>query len=273
MERANLIDGAWVPSSKTYTRENPANPQEIAGVYPLAGAEEASAALDAAKRAYPQWRDTNPIQRGRILHQAADLLEKGLPQVARDIAIESGKPIGEVKPEVQRTIGILRYYAAYAFQPQGHMFASGRERTRLSAQCVPLGVTALITPWNFPIAIPTWKLAPALIKGNTVVLKPSSLGPAGALHLADALKSAGLPHGVLNVVIGPGTPFGQVISQARDIKAISFTGSAEVGLQLKADLARSLARVQLELGGTAGSLWRVCLCRTEMHSHEPAACP
>jgi aldehyde dehydrogenase (NAD+) len=164
------------------------------------------------------------------------------------MAREVGKPIGEATVEVRRAVDLLDYYASYAWQPEGHLVASGRQDTYLRSKRSPLGVVALITPWNFPIAIPTWKLAPALIMGNAVVLKPASLGAAAAIHLVRALEEAKIPAGVVNLVIGPGTPFGQALQETDMLKAVSFTGSLQVGMQVKASLADRLVRVQLEMG-------------------------
>ena len=246
---ANFIAGAWKPSTRTYQRENPAKPSEIIAVYPSAGTDEGLEALRAAGAGAAAWRQASPPERARVMQKAASLLEARLADVTTAIAREVGKPVSEAHGEVQRAVDILRYYAGYGLQPQGYVVASTRPHTQLTTLRVPLGVVALITPWNFPIAIPAWKAAPALITGNAIVLKPSSLGPAGALHLADALATAGLPAGVFNVVVGPGTPFGQALRQAADLKAVSFTGSSEVGRHLHAELGSSLVRVQMELGG------------------------
>lgn len=253
----NFIGGRWKETPKTYQRENPARLEEVVGLYPLSGEAEATEALVVAREAFPSWKRTPLLERAHILKEAAKRLATRGDKVARDIAREAGKPLLEARTEVRRAVDILEYYAAYAYTPFGYRVASARPRTELRTQRVPLGVVALITPWNFPIAIPTWKLAPALILGNTVVLKPASLAPIGALHLVQALEEAGLPEGVVNLVIGPGTPFGRALEKAEDLRAVSFTGSAEVGLRLKARLASLATRVQLELGGkNAYVVWK-----------------
>src|SRR5919204_4600396 len=206
MEELNFIAGSWRPAARTYARENPANPDETVGVYPESGKQDAHAAFEAAAAAFSRWKQTPIIQRARVLQHAARILEHGLEAVARDLAREVGKPIGEARVEVRRAVDLLDYYASYAWQPQGHLVASIRPGTELRSRRVPLGVVALITPWNFPIAIPTWKLAPALISGNTVVLKPATQGPAGAVHLVRALAEAGGAAGVGDLGIGPGAP-------------------------------------------------------------------
>ena len=248
MEERNFIGGSWTTVATTRPRENPANPAETVAVYPVSGRAEATQAFEAATTALPGWKRTPIIQRARIMQRAARALEQRLTEVARDLACEVGKPIGEATGEVQRAVDLLDHYAAFAWQPQGQVVASGRAGTQLRSRRVALGVVALITPWNFPIAIPTWKLAPALIMGNAVVLKPASLGAAGAVHLVRALEAAGLPPGVVNLVIGPGAPFGEALVETEQLNAVSFTGSFEVGLQLKKSLAERLTRVQLEMG-------------------------
>lgn len=249
VESMNFIAGAWEGTSRVFTRENPAQPAETVAVYPLSGKDEAVRAFAAAEAAFPRWKATPLIERARILQRAARNLEGRLEETAQLLAREVGKPIGEARGEVRRAVDLLEYYAAFAWQPEGYVVASARPRTELRAIRIPLGVIALVTPWNFPIAIPTWKLAPALILGNTVVLKPASPGPGGAIALVRALEQAGLPPGVVNLVIGPGTPFGQALAETAALRAVSFTGSVEVGTRLKATLAERLARVQLELGG------------------------
>jgi aldehyde dehydrogenase (NAD+) len=249
MPIGNLIAGRWQVPERTYARKNPSRPEEVVAEYPLSGKSEAIAALRAAAAAFPQWRQTPLIERARILQRAARFLCEHLETIARDLSVEVGKPIFEARAEVRRAAEIFEYYAAWAWQPQGFLLASARPGTELRARRVPLGVVALITPWNFPIAIPAWKLAPALLLGNPVVLKPSTLGPCGAVHLARALEAAGLPPGVLNLVIGPGTPFGEALAEAEEVRAVSFTGSVETGLRLKAMLAHRPVRLQLELGG------------------------
>ncbi|MCS7252330.1 MAG: aldehyde dehydrogenase family protein [Anaerolineae bacterium] len=249
MFTGNFIAGGWRPAQQTYFRKNPARPDETVAEYPLSGKSEAMEAFQAAATAFPKWHRTPIIERARILQRAARYLIEHLETIARDLALEVGKPILEARAEVRRAAEIFEYYAAWAWQPQGFLLASARPGTELRARRVPLGVVVLITPWNFPIAIPAWKLAPALLLGNTVVLKPSTLGPRGAVYLARALEAAGLPPGVLNLVIGPGTPFGEALREAEGVRAVSFTGSVEVGFQLKAMLADRPIRLQLELGG------------------------
>lgn len=248
MEGMNYIAGVWQQVSKTQLRENPANRAETVGIYPVSGQTEARAAFSAAATAFHGWKTTPLIQRARILQQAARKIEGRFEVIAEDMAREVGKPIGEARGEVRRAVDLLDYYASFAWQPEGHLVTSARPGTYLRSKRSPLGVVALITPWNFPLAIPTWKLAPALIMGNTVVMKPASLGAASAIHLVQALEEAGLPAGVVNLVIGPGTPFGQALQTTEVLQAVSFTGSLQVGTQIKAGLGDRFVRVQLEMG-------------------------
>jgi len=249
MDGRNFIGGTWTATARTYTRVDPAHPDQVLAVYPRSDRDVAEAALEAARVAFPGWRKTPVIERARILQRAARVLDGRSEDASRDLAREAGKPIFEARGEVRRAVDLLEYYASFAWQPQGYVVASARPGTELRARRAPLGVVALITPWNFPIAIPTWKLAPALILGNTVVLKPASLGPGPMIHVMRALEEAGLPAGVANLVIGPGTPFGQALEASAALKAVSFTGSVEIGYRLKSDLAARPVRVQLELGG------------------------
>jgi len=249
MEGRNYIGGAWESTPRTYTRYDPAHPKDVVAVYPQSDRDVAGRALEAAREAFPAWRKTPIIERARILQRAARALESRFEEAAKDLAREVGKPIFEARGEMRRAVDLFDYYASFAWQPQGYVVASARAGTELRAKRVPLGVVALITPWNFPVAIPTWKLAPALILGNTVVLKPASLGPVPMIHVMRAMEEAGLPAGVANLVIGPGTPFGDALAEADDVRAVSFTGSVDIGYRLKAALAARPVRIQLELGG------------------------
>src|SRR5258708_19234700 len=188
-------------------------------------------------------------KRGEILPKAAALLEQRLDAVAGARPREEGKTLAESKGEVARGVSLLRYYAGEALQPTGEVYGSASPSTFLFAERVPLGPVALITPWNFPVAIPTWKVAPALAFGNGVVVKPAELTPLTAWHLADVLHRAGLPPGVLNLVVGRGSQVGPALAESPHIKAISFTGSNAVGAGLAAKCAERGIKFQLERGG------------------------
>jgi len=249
----NLIDGQWV-GDPTVERRNPANTDRIVVVSPASSSAEADAAVAAAQAAQPGWAALTPPARGTVLLDAADLLRRRLPDIARDLVLEEGKTIAEASGEVRRAIDLLRYYGSLAWQSAGATFPSSTPRTAVYTRREPIGVAALITPWNFPIAIPAWKAAPALVTGNAVVLKPAELTPMSANHLATALLDAGLPAGVLNVVHGQGSVVGAALANDARVGALSFTGSTKVGLGLHDVLSARRARVQLEMGGKNGYL-------------------
>jgi aldehyde dehydrogenase (NAD+) len=250
-EYLNLIGGKWSPASggATSPDRNPAHAGEVVAVFPSAGREDATRAAEAAARAFPGWARTPMPKRGEILLKAAALMEQRLDEIAEGLTREEGKTLVESKGETARGVSLLRYYAGEALQPTGEVYGSATPGTFLFAERVPLGPVALITPWNFPVAIPTWKVAPALAFGNTVVLKPAELTPLTAWHLADVLDKAGLPPGVLNLVIGRGSQVGQALVESPHIKAISFTGSNAVGAKLAAQSAERGIKFQLEMGG------------------------
>jgi acyl-CoA reductase-like NAD-dependent aldehyde dehydrogenase len=250
-EYLNLIGGKWAPATGGATNpdRNPARSGEVVGVFPSAGREDATRAAEAAAQAFPGWARTPMPKRSEILLKAAALLEQRLDEVAEGLTREEGKTLAESKGETARGVSLLRYYAGEALQPTGDVYGSMTPGTFLFAERVPLGPVALITPWNFPVAIPTWKVAPALAFGNTVVLKPAELTPLTAWHLADVLDKAGLPPGVLNLVVGRGSQVGQALVESPHIKAISFTGSNGVGAKLAAQCAERGIKFQLEMGG------------------------
>jgi aldehyde dehydrogenase (NAD+) len=250
-EYLNLIGGQWTPAAAGTTNpdRNPARSEEVVATFPSGGREDATRAAEAAAKAYPGWARTPMPKRSEILLKAAALLEQKLDEVAEGLTREEGKTLAESKGETARGVSLLRYYAGEALQPTGEVFGSAVNTTLLFAERVPLGPVALITPWNFPVAIPTWKVAPALAFGNTVVLKPAELTPLTAWHLADVLHRAGLPPGVLNLVIGRGSQIGPALAESPHIKAISFTGSNTVGAGLAAKCAERGIKYQLEMGG------------------------
>jgi aldehyde dehydrogenase (NAD+) len=247
----NYIGGEWQGATGGATNPdvNPARTDEVVAVFPSAGREDAARAAEAAARAFPGWTRTPAPKRGEILLKAAALLEQRLDEVAEALTLEEGKTLAESKGEVARGVSLLRYYAGEALQPTGEMYPSASPTTVLYAERVPLGPVALITPWNFPVAIPTWKIAPALVFGNTVVFKPAELTPLTAWHLTDVLAKAGLPPGVLNLVVGKGSQVGQALVESPHIKAISFTGSNTVGTRLAAQCVERGIKFQLEMGG------------------------
>jgi betaine-aldehyde dehydrogenase len=219
---------------------------------PRAGADEADAAVAKAKAAFPAWRAVAPADRSRLLHGLADALAAELEELAQLEARNAGKPIGDARGEMGMVVDTFRYYAAGPERLLGDTIpvAGGVGMTFRE----PLGVVALITPWNFPLTIAAWKLAPALAAGNTVVLKPAELTPLTALEFERIAVQAGLPEGVVNVVAGPGRTCGQRLVEHPDVAKVAFTGSTEVGRSIAAGAAQTIKRVTLELGGKSANV-------------------
>jgi acyl-CoA reductase-like NAD-dependent aldehyde dehydrogenase len=237
------ISGEWMPNI------NPANTNDVIGEFALAGADDIHLAAQAAREAFPAWRSMPMVKRGDILYKAANLLEARLEEVAQAMTREEGKTLPEARGETARGVAILRYYAGEASQPEGEVYPSAAPNRMLYTRREPVGVIGTITPWNFPVAIPIWKVAPALVYGNTVLLKASELTPLTAWHIADVLQQAGLPPGVFNLVTGTGKSAGQAIVSHPDVKGISFTGSNGVGRAIQQQLQERGAKAQLEMGG------------------------
>jgi acyl-CoA reductase-like NAD-dependent aldehyde dehydrogenase len=246
---ANYINGEWVKSAAVFENRNPANTEELVGCFGKGKAQDVEDAARAAAAALPGWSTMAGPARGNILYKAADILDKRFEQVAADMTREEGKTLPEAKGEVRRSINILRYFAGEGSRMPGMLVPSERDRVHMFALRKPIGVVGLITPWNFPSAIPAWKLAPALICGNTVVLKPASAAPLSAWRIVEALHEAGIPKGVLNFVAGSGGELGQALVSAQPLKAVSFTGSCEIGNWLHAEASKRRLRIQLEMGG------------------------
>ncbi|UGU30506.1 aldehyde dehydrogenase family protein [Mycolicibacterium smegmatis] len=244
----NLIAGAWV-GDPDFERRNPANPDEVVAVAPSAGVADVHDAVAAASDAQPGWAALSPMQRGAILMDAADLLRRRHEDIATDLTREEGKTRAEAMGEVRRAIDVLRFFGSAGWRTGGETLPSTMPNTSVHTRQEPLGVVGLITPWNFPIAIPAWKMAPALVSGNAVVIKPAELTPLSINHLATALVDAGLPAGVLNVVHGSGSVAGDTLIRHQGIAAVSFTGSTGVGMAIRDVLNARNARVQLEMGG------------------------
>jgi alpha-ketoglutaric semialdehyde dehydrogenase len=248
---ANYVGGEWVParSGSTYEKRNPANPSELVGELPASGAEDVDAAVDSAARAFPSWSAQPAAARAAVLMRAADAIEARVEDMAADMTREMGKPLREARMESARTAAIFRFFASEAWRPKGELYEQSATGSALYTVRRPVGVVGLITPWNFPAAIPAWKLAPALVYGNTVVLKLAQEAPLTGLHIAAALDEAAIPAGVVNVVIGRGSEVGTPLVRHPRVRAISFTGSVPVGRQVRDEATALGKRVQLELGG------------------------
>lgn len=246
----NLIDGTWTASDSgaTFPVINPAAPGEVIARFPDSGPRDVQAAVDAARAALPAWSAMPAPERARILDRALDLLEARAEELAYALTWEEGKPIPESRVEIRRGLDVMRYVSGEGRRMGGQTLPSILPNMLAFTQRRPLGIVGLITPWNFPFAIPAWKVAPALITGNTMILKPAEQTPICAMLLAEALQEAGLPPGVLNLVHGDGE-VGKAIVAHDQIRGISFTGSTAVGKEINVAAASRLAKVQLELGG------------------------
>src|SRR5450432_2158678 len=245
----NYINGEWAGSGALFENRNPANTDELVGSFVKGTTRDVEDAASAAAAALPGWSGMSGPARGNILYRAADILDKNFEQVSADMTREEGKTLPESKGEVRRSINILRYFAGEGSRMAGVLAPSERDRVHMFAMRKPVGVVGLITPWKCPSAIPAWKLAPALICGNTVILKPASAAPLSAWRIVEALHQAGIPKGVVNFVAGSGGELGGALVNAAGLKAVSFTGSCEIGAWLHAHASRRHLRIQLEMGG------------------------
>jgi aldehyde dehydrogenase (NAD+) len=247
----NFSAGAWAgaSSSRTCQTVNPADTREEVAQYAVASVEDARAAIHAAQEAFPAWAALTPVARGRVLSKASQILEARKGELADLLTREEGKTLAESAGEVQRAVDIFRFFGGLSYAIGGQTIPHDLADNLLFTLRQPLGVVGLITPWNFPIAIPAWKMAPALVAGNAVVIKPATLAPAMTVELAKALQEAGLPKGVLNVVVGEGRTVGAELAAHPAVAALSFTGSYEIGQQIYRKLAERMARAQMEMGG------------------------
>ena len=247
----NFIQGRWVESSSSRTseRRNPANLDEVIGLAPLSTREETRQAVAAALAAFPKWRDTPAPVRGRVISKAALLMEEQKDDLALLMTREEGKALKDALGEVQKSINILEFMAGESRRIGGETVPSELPKNFAYTLKQPLGVVGAITPWNFPISIPVWKIAPALVAGNTVVFKPATLTPFTGAKVVEIFERAGVPAGALNMVAGSGGEVGDELLQHPDVRAVSFTGSTEVGSELYAQGARRMKKCQCEMGG------------------------
>ncbi len=246
-----FINGEWTASStgETFENRNPARPDDLIGTFAKGDRRDAQRAIESAAEAKLAWARTTAIERANILYKASEVLASRVEEVGRELTREEGKTLAEGIGETKRAVAILRYFAGEIQQPDGEHYPSANPNTLLFTMREPIGVVGIITPWNFPIAIPAWKIAPAIAFGNTVVFKPASDTPLCAVRLVEALEEAGLPKGVLNLVSGSAETIGDAIVNDDRVDAISFTGSNEVGTSIKRAANDRGAKVQLEMGG------------------------
>jgi aldehyde dehydrogenase (NAD+) len=247
----NLIAGKWVDakSGKTFTSTNPANRDDVVGEFSASGADDVDAAVAAAVAAFPEWSLMPAPKRGEILFKVARILTEHKEELSRLLTREMGKVLPEARGDVQEAIDVAYYMAGEGRRLFGYTVPSEMPDKFAMAIRRPIGVAAIIAPWNFPVAIPAWKLFPALICGNTAVMKPASDTPACMIRFAELLLEGGIPEGVVNVVTGSGTEVGHPLVEHPDVKLISFTGHTETGVDISTRAAKTLKRVSLELGG------------------------
>jgi acyl-CoA reductase-like NAD-dependent aldehyde dehydrogenase len=245
----NLIGGVWVDGARVSRNINPSDTRDVVGEYAQADADQARAATGAASEAAPAWGASTPQQRFDILDAAGAEILARRAELGDLLAREEGKTLPEAIGEVARAGNIFKFFAGEALRLQGDVVPSVRPGIGVEVTREPVGVVGLITPWNFPIAIPAWKIAPALAFGNAVVMKPADLVPGSAWALADILHRAGLPAGVFNLVMGRGSEVGQVLLDDKRVNAISFTGSVATGQRIAQACVARMAKFQLEMGG------------------------
>jgi aldehyde dehydrogenase (NAD+) len=249
MSHPNLIAGTWRHSAASRADVNPSDTADIVGRYAVADADQAREAVAAAAEAAAGWAATPPVRRGEILDVAGNELLARSAELGDLLAREEGKTLPEAVAEVVRAGQVLKFHAGQAVRNTGEHLDSLRPGIEVTVTREPVGVVSIVTPWNFPIAIPAWKIAPALAYGNTVVFKPADAVPASAWALVDALHRAGLPPGVLNLVMGRGSEIGDVLTGSVEVAAVSFTGSVPTGERVLVAATQRRARVQLEMGG------------------------
>ncbi len=247
----NLVGGKWVPSAsgKTFENRNPADSDDVVGLFPKSDARDVAAAVEAAKKAFPGWKNTPAPRRAEVLYAAGEILKRDKEKLARLMTREMGKVLAETRGDVQEAIDMAFLAAGEGRRLFG--FTTPSELPNKFAMCVrqPVGVCAFVTPWNFPMAIPAWKSMAALIAGNTIVIKPATDTPASVVALARVFEEAGLPSGVFNVVMGSGGEVGDPLVQHPDVKVVSYTGSTEVGRRISEACAPTFKRLHLEMGG------------------------
>ncbi|HUP49578.1 MAG TPA: aldehyde dehydrogenase family protein [Thermoanaerobaculia bacterium] len=250
-EYRNFVDGEWVASrmGKTFENRNPADHDDLIGTFQESDAGDLGAAVDAAHRAFEKWRLTPAPRRAEYVYRVGEILRRDKEKIAREMTREMGKVLDETRGDVQEAIDMAYLAAGEGRRMYGQTTPSELPNKFAMSMRMPLGVAGLITPWNFPIAIPAWKTMPALVCGNTVVIKPASLTPLSVVMMAEAFEEAGLPKGVFNVVTGGGKEVGEPMLQHPKVAVISFTGSTDVGRQISVACAPQFKHLHLEMGG------------------------
>ena len=247
----NLIGGEWVEarSGRTFENQNPADNNDVVGIFPASDREDVNDAVAAAKQAYEHWRLMPAPRRGEIIFRAGQLLLERKDDYALQMTREMGKVLKETRGDVQEAIDTAFYMAGEGRRLEGTTVPSELPNKFAMAVRVPIGVCGMISPWNFPMAIPSWKIFPCIVAGNTCVIKPAEDTPLSTVNLVRALIDAGLPKGVVNIVHGYGPDAGAPIVEHPDVRAISFTGSSEVGRLIGEAAARSFKPYSLEMDG------------------------
>ncbi len=251
MNYSNFIDGSWraSDSGETFENRNPANRDDLIGLFQKSSAADVQCALDAARRAFASWRLVPAPRRAELLFHAARLIAERKDALARDMTREMGKVLEETRGDVQEAVDMTYFIAGEGRRLSGQTVPSElRDKFAMSVR-QPIGVCAIITPWNFPMAIPSWKIIPALVCGNTVVFKPATLTPLSAVNFVRILEEAGIPKGVVNLVTGGGDEVGTRLSTAPEVSVVSFTGSTDVGRIVSKNAAPGFKKVHLEMGG------------------------
>jgi aldehyde dehydrogenase (NAD+) len=247
----NYIGGAWkdAAAGRTFDNRNPADTQDLIGSFADSGPEDVERAVACAREAYPGWKALPAPKRGEILYRAAEILVKRKEDYSRDMTREMGKVLDETRGDVQEAIDMTYYMAGEGRRQFGQTTPSEMpDKFQMSVR-QPIGIAGLITPWNFPMAIPSWKMMPALILGNTVVVKPATDTPLSVVNLIEALEAAGLPKGVVNMVTGSGSSVGSPLMSHKDVAMVSFTGSTDVGRRVSEACAPAFKHCHLEMGG------------------------
>ena len=247
----NYINGEWKPSAsgKTFENRNPANTDDLIGIFQNSNRRDVEAALEAARKAYETWRLVPAPIRAEMLYKVAQLIAERKEQYSRDMTREMGKVLNETRGDVQEAIDMTFYMAGEGRRMFGHTVPSELRNKFAMSVRQPLGVCSIITPWNFPMAIPSWKIIPALVCGNTVVFKPASQTPLSAVNFVKVLEEAGIPKGVVNMVTGDGDEVGTPLTSSEMVRVVSFTGSTKVGRIVNQAAAPTFKKVHLEMGG------------------------